>query len=64
MEPLKLYNVKKSCWHTHTLSEDATVLIVENRDTTVHNSPTCPLNEAQRRKLVDLSRMLWAGPAI
>src|SRR3972149_2072678 len=32
MQPLKLYNVKKSAWHTHTLSRDATVLIVENRD--------------------------------
>jgi len=59
MEPLKMYNVKRSAWHTHTLSEDAMVLIVENRDTTVQNSPTYPLDKAQRKKLVDLSRALW-----
>jgi hypothetical protein len=59
MEPLKLYNVKKSAWHTHTLSQDAMVLIVENRDTTAQNSPTWPLDDAQRKKLVDLSRALW-----
>jgi hypothetical protein len=59
MEPFKMYNVKKSVWHTHTLSEDAMVLIVENRDTTVHNSPTCALDEAQREQLIDLTRALW-----
>ena len=60
MEHLRVYNVKKAVWHTHTLSEDATVLVVENRDTTVDNSPTCPLNEVQRKKLVDLSCELWS----
>ena len=59
MEPFKMYNVKKSAWHTHTLSEDAMVLIVENRDTTVHNSPTCALDEGQRKQLIDLTRALW-----
>lgn len=59
MEPLKMYNVKKSAWHTHTLSEDAMVLIVENRDTTEQNSPTYPLSETQRQKLIDLSGALW-----
>ncbi|MEE8390481.1 MAG: hypothetical protein V3S14_06750 [Anaerolineae bacterium] len=59
MEPFKMYNVKKSAWHMHTLSKDAMVLIVENRDTTVQNSPTCPLDEAQRKKLVDLTHHLW-----
>jgi hypothetical protein len=59
MEPFRMYNVKRSAWHTHTLSEDAMVLIVENRDTTVQNSPTYPLDKAQRKKLVDLSRALW-----
>jgi hypothetical protein len=59
MEPLKLYNVKRSCWHTHTLSPDATVLIVENRDTGPHNSPAIALNAAQREQLVALTRRLW-----
>jgi hypothetical protein len=59
MEPLKIYNVKRGVWHTHTLSEDAMVLIIENKDTTYDNSPFCPLDEAQRRQLVGLTRGLW-----
>jgi hypothetical protein len=59
MEPLKMYNVKKSAWHTHTLSEGGMVLIIENRDTGEWNSPLCPLDKAQRKQLVDLSQELW-----
>lgn len=59
MKPLKVYNVKKAVWHTHTLSRDAKVLIVENRDTTFGNSPFCPLNDAQRQTIVDMTRNLW-----
>ena len=59
MEPKKLYNVKRGCWHTHTLSEDATVLIVENQDTTSANSPEIPLGVIQRGRLIELTRQLW-----
>ncbi len=59
MEPLKLYNVKRAVWHTHTLSEDATVLIVENIDTTDANSPQVPLTSTQRLELVRLTQQLW-----
>ncbi len=59
MEPLKLYNVKRSCWHTHTLSQDATVLIIENQDTAAHNSPEIELNPAQRAQLVTLTGGIW-----
>ena len=59
MEPLKLYNVKRSCWHTHTLSKDATVLIVENRDTTDHNSPEIEMDPEQRAKLVAMTHQRW-----
>jgi hypothetical protein len=59
MAPLKLYNVKRSSWHTHTLSEGATVLIIENRNTTVQNSPEINLNPEQRFKLVALTDQLW-----
>lgn len=58
MEPLKLYNVKRSCWHTHTLSIDATVIIIENRDTTDHNSPEINLTPEQRAMLVALTNNL------
>jgi hypothetical protein len=59
MEPLKIYNVKRSAWHTHTLSHDAAVLIVENVDTTIDNSPTVSLSSAQRAELVQLTKRLW-----
>ncbi len=59
MKPLKLYNVKKGAWHTHTLSAEAVVLIVENCDTTRDNSPLVPLGPAQRAQLGRAIRRLW-----
>jgi hypothetical protein len=58
MEPFKIYNVKKAAWHTHTLSEDGMVLVVENRDTTYDNSPFCRLTESQHEEIVELTRSL------
>ena len=48
MEPCKLYNVKQSTWHNVVLSTDATILLVENRNTTSENTAYCKLNEGQR----------------
>ena len=59
MQPLKLYNVKRGAWHSHTLDEAATVLIVENRDTTSANSPEVELTADQRQQLIELTRTLW-----
>lgn len=59
MEPYKLYNVKRGVWHSHTFSEDARVLIVENRDTVDANSPFVPLSEGQCGEVVELARILW-----
>ncbi|MCL2340165.1 MAG: hypothetical protein FWC49_00480, partial [Proteobacteria bacterium] len=39
LRPGLVYNVRQAVWHTHTLSPDAKVLVVENRDTTYDNSP-------------------------
>ena len=55
MEPLKVYNVRRGAWHHHTLSPDAVVLIVENRDTTDANSAEAQLSEAQRACLLTLA---------
>lgn len=60
MLPRTLYNVKKGVWHSHTLSEDAMVLIVENRDTTYDNSPFCPLTDDQRNFLMELTSKTWS----
>ncbi len=51
LEPYKLYNVKAGVWHTHTLSEGASVLIVENRNTCDDNSPTACMTEEQIKEL-------------
>ncbi|EKQ57682.1 MULTISPECIES: hypothetical protein [unclassified Clostridium] len=59
MEPLKIYNVKRSTWHTHTLSEETSVLIVENSDTGDDNSPTIPMNDEQKMKIMQLVKNLW-----
>ena len=48
MEPQKVYNIKKGVWHTHTFSEDTSVLIVENDDTNDSNSPKVKINGTQR----------------
>lgn len=59
MESFKIYNVKKSVWHAHTLSLDAKVLIIENRNTTYDNSPFCQLAAAQQKKISDMTLDLW-----
>jgi hypothetical protein len=59
MEPYKIYNVKKSVWHTHTLSRDAKLLIVENRNTTYENSPFYLLADAQRKMISDITTDSW-----
>ena len=51
MEPLKFYNVKRGVWHTHTLDKEGSVLIIENRNTDVDNSPRLELSEEQRQAL-------------
>ena len=60
MVPCKLYNVKRGVWHSHTLNNDASVLIVENRDTTIQNSPKMILDDDQRRRIVDITHELWS----
>lgn len=61
MQPFKLYNVRRGTWHSHTFSEDARVLIVENRETTAENSPSTGLTAAQCRDIVRLAHELWAA---
>jgi hypothetical protein len=59
MQLHKIYNVKKSTWHTHTLTRDAMVLIVENRDTTFDNSPFIPLADMQQQMIIRMTHELW-----
>jgi hypothetical protein len=59
MAPHTIYNVKRGTWHNHTLSEDASVLVVENLGTTVENSPFCGLTAEQTAGIVADTRRLW-----
>ena len=55
MEHGKLYNVKRNVWHGILLSRDATVLIVENRDTGRSNSEYTSLTSEQRHSLLAIA---------
>jgi ureidoglycolate hydrolase len=61
MESGKIYNVKKSVWHTVVLSRDGSVLIVENRNTTRENSNYSPLDLEDRRSIVETARYEQSG---
>lgn len=61
MQPFQVYTVKRSCWHSHTLSEDAHLLIVENRDTADINSPKIQLSQQQCDFIINETRSLWKG---
>lgn len=56
MEPLKIYNVKKGTYHTHTLSRDGKVLIVEADDTSDENSPKVMVDDTIRKHLFEAYR--------
>jgi ureidoglycolate hydrolase len=53
MERGKIYNVKRNAWHTILLSRDASVLLVENKDTGEHNSETTQLSGEIRRSILE-----------
>lgn len=55
MDPGKIYNIKKGVYHSHALSRDALVLIVENRDTGATNSDRLFLTEEHREEIRSLS---------
>ena len=56
MDPFKIYDIKCGVWHSHVLSEDAKVLIVENENTSPLNSPRIRLTAGQRAQLLRLTR--------
>jgi mannose-6-phosphate isomerase-like protein (cupin superfamily) len=56
MEKGRIYNVKRFAWHTILLSRDASVLLVENRETGWHNSESAGLNAKQRAQVMELAK--------
>ncbi len=64
MERLKLYNVKRGAWHGVILSKDATILLVENKNTGKENSEFFYLTpeirvvyETEARKIKDWAQL-------
>jgi hypothetical protein len=55
LEPGKIYNVKRSVWHTIVLSQDGSVLIVENQNTSRENSDYSTLQPDHRSFIQDES---------
>jgi ureidoglycolate hydrolase len=49
----KIYNVKRNVWHAILLSREASVLIVENRDTGRSNSQYASLSKDQRLLILE-----------
>ena len=54
LEPLKLYNVKKGTFHTHTPEKNCTFLIIENKNTSDVNSPKIKITKEQSKRIVEL----------
>jgi len=51
-----MYNVKKRTWHTALLAKGSKIIIVENRKTTLRNSPRYVLNPDQNSFLASLEK--------
>jgi hypothetical protein len=60
MELGKIYNVRQRAWHRISLSPDAAVVIVENRDTVRENSEYADLNEDQTQEIRASAK--WNSP--
>ncbi|HEX7619628.1 MAG TPA: hypothetical protein VF359_00345 [Anaerolineales bacterium] len=58
MEMGKIYNVKRNGWHTILLSRDASVVLVENRDTSTLNSEYTSLTRNQRHLILEQAHLL------
>ncbi|WP_246615003.1 hypothetical protein [Agarivorans litoreus] len=61
MQAGKIYNIKQGVYHTHTLSQDAKVLIVENQDTSDNNSPKIAVSADIQQQLSQLKAQLWGS---
>ena len=59
LHPFTLYCVQSQAWHTHALSPDAKLLIVENRNTSPANSPRIKITPDQQAELIGLTNLLW-----
>ncbi len=59
-----IYNVKRCTWHTVVLNREASLLIVENRDTGDHNSEQVMLLAEQKQILLELAAQMKQRPGL
>lgn len=52
MEKHVVYRIPQGVYHTHTLSRDAHLIIIEEENTTYDNSPRIWLNEDEKNQLL------------
>lgn len=57
LEPKKIYNIKKGVFHSHTLSKNCKLLIIEEENTSDENSPSMVLTEVQRKQVIEYARL-------
>ena len=56
LEKGKVYNVKRNAWHSCLLSRDASIILVENRDTSSKNTEYMDLENVHREYILDLAK--------
>jgi len=56
MEIGKVYNVRINTWHTILLSRDASVLLMEERNTADHNSEFTTISEELHCQIMEIAR--------
>lgn len=49
LEKNKVYNVKKGTYHTHVLSKNCKLLIIEEENTNYNNSPRIYISDKERK---------------
>ena len=54
LEKNKVYNVKKDVYHTHVLSKDCKLLIIEEESTNYHNSHRIYIGEKEQYQLKEV----------
>lgn len=61
MEPNTVYNIKKGVYHHVVMEKDASIIIVENSDTTAENSEYKELDTVDAKKLKERTAGILGG---
>ncbi|KUK93722.1 MAG: hypothetical protein XE06_0936 [Anaerolineaceae bacterium 46_22] len=59
LEPCKMYKVRRRVWHAQALRPGTKLLIVENCNTSLANSPRLGMTDHQRTEILSMTRLIW-----